>query len=85
MLAFEVMLFALYAVLVMQFDPFHLWLFVGSVAVLVIARRRRRRLGASIGVALIIIACSPTVIVVGYETVGWRHGSEMLERRHSSE
>ena len=37
-------------------------------------------IGASIGVALLLIARSPAVVVVGYETVGWRHGAEMLER-----
>ena len=36
--------------------------------------------GASLGVALLFIACAPAVVVVGYETVGWRHGAEMLER-----
>jgi low temperature requirement protein LtrA len=78
-LAFEVMIFALYAVLVMQFDPFHFWLFLGSVAVLA-AAVVAVSLGASLGVSLIVIALSPTVIIVGYETVGWRHGNEMLER-----
>jgi hypothetical protein len=29
---------------------------------------------------MLLIACSPAVVVVGYETVGWRHGAAMLER-----
>lgn len=78
-LVFEFMVFALYAILLMQFDPFHLWLFLASVAVLAVAVLAVA-LGASLGVALIIIACSPAVIIVGYETVGWRHGDEMLGR-----
>jgi low temperature requirement protein LtrA len=78
-LAFEIMVFALYAVLLMQFDTFHVWLLVGSIAVLVIAVLAVG-LGASLGVALVVIACAPTVIIVGYETVGWRHSNEMLER-----
>ena len=36
-LAFEVMLFVLYTLLVREFDPFHIWLFVGAVAVLAVA------------------------------------------------
>ncbi len=78
-LAFEVMIFALYAVLVMQFDPFHFWLFLGSV-VLIAAAVVAVSLGASLGLSLIVIALSPTVMIVGYETIGWRHANEMLER-----
>ena len=78
-LAFEIMVFALYALLAMEFDPFHLWLFLGAVAVLAVAVLAVA-LGASVGVALIVIACSPTVIIVGYETVGHRHQAVVLER-----
>ena len=63
----------------MQFDPFHIWLYVGSVAFLA-ASVIAVVAGASLGVALLLIACAPAVVVVGYETVGWRHGAEILER-----
>ncbi|GAA1947321.1 low temperature requirement protein A [Microbacterium deminutum] len=76
-LAFEVMVFALYALLVLQFDPLHLWLLLGAVAILAVAVLTVT-LGASVGVALIVIACSPTVIIVGYETIGYRHQAEAL-------
>ena len=82
-LAFEFMLFVLYGLLVMQFDPFHLWLFLGSVAVLALAVLAVG-LGVSLGWALVIIACAPAVIVVGYETVGHRHEAAALERATGS-
>ncbi|GAB2840533.1 low temperature requirement protein A [Microbacterium insulae] len=78
-LAFETMLFVLYALLVMEVDLFHLWLFLGVIAVLAIGVGAVA-LGASLGVGILLIACSPVVVVVGYETVGWRHGQEMLAR-----
>ncbi|WP_404432091.1 low temperature requirement protein A [Microbacterium lacus] len=78
-LVFEFSLLALYTLLVREFDPFHFWLFLGSVGVLgvsVIAVLS----GATIGVALVILACSPIVIVVGYELVGHRHEMDVLQR-----
>lgn len=78
-LVYETFLFGIYALTVMQFDPFHIWLYLGSVAMLA-AAVIAVSLGASLGVALLLIACAPAVVVVGYETVGWRHGAEMLER-----
>ena len=54
-------------------------LFAGAVAALALAVAAVG-LGASLGWALVVVACSPAVIVVGYETVGWRHGSEMMAR-----
>ena len=78
-LAFELILFALYGLLVMQFDPLHLWLFLGSAAMLALAVLAVG-LGVSLGWALVIIACAPAVIVVGYEAVGHRHEAAALER-----
>ena len=78
-LVYETFLFGIYALTVRQFDPFHLWLYLGSVAALV-ASVLAVSLGASLGVALLFIACAPAIVVVGYETVGWRHGAAMLER-----
>lgn len=81
-LAYETLLFVLYAMLVREFDWFHLWLWLGVVAFLA-AGVGAVALGASIGVGIILIAISPAVVVVGYETVGWRHGAAMLERATS--
>ena len=81
-LVFETFLFGIYAITVMQFDPFHIWLYLGSVAALA-AGVVAVSLGASLGVSLLFIACAPAVVVVGYETVGWRHSTQMLERATS--
>jgi low temperature requirement protein LtrA len=78
-LVYETFVFAIIAFAFMQFDPFHVWLYLGSVAALA-ASVIAVTLGASLGMALLLIACAPAVVVVGYETVGWRHVDEMLER-----
>ncbi|WP_106816240.1 low temperature requirement protein A [Microbacterium timonense] len=82
-LVYETFLFGIYALTVMQFDPFHVWLYLGSVLALA-ASVVAVTLGATLGVALLFIACAPAVVVVGYETVGWRHGAQMLERARQS-
>ncbi|GAA5039655.1 low temperature requirement protein A [Microbacterium fluvii] len=76
---YEFVIFLLYALLVGRLDPFHVWLFAGAVAMLAVAIGSVA-LGASLGAGLVILACSPVVIVVGYETVGWRHGRDLLAR-----
>ncbi|MGN8552563.1 UNVERIFIED_CONTAM: low temperature requirement protein A [Microbacterium sp. SLM126] len=78
-LVFELILFTLYTLLLRQFDPFHIWLFVGAVVVLALSVVAVNA-GASIGTALLIVAASPVVIIVGYETVGWRHQAAALEK-----
>lgn len=78
-LAFEIVAFMLYALLLKEFDPFHVWLFVAGVAVLALSVAAAAA-GASIGTSLLIVAASPFVIVVGYETVGYRHQEAALER-----
>ena len=69
--------YALYAHLVRAYDPFHLLLVAVSVGVL----------GASVVLAvagaplvwcLVVLALTPWVTVVGYETVGHRHGNQVL-------
>ena len=76
---FMVALFTIYSLLLRQFDPFHIWLFIGSVVVLVVAVAAVAA-GASFGVGILITAASPFVVVVGYETVGHRHQAAALER-----
>ncbi|HET8928506.1 MAG TPA: low temperature requirement protein A [Microbacterium sp.] len=78
-LLYEAMLVALSALLVRGLDPLHIWLFLGAAAALALAVAAVA-VGASLGWALVIVACSPAVIVVGYETVGWRHGDELTAR-----
>lgn len=76
---FMVALFTIYSLLLMQFDPFHIWLFIGSIIVLALAVVAVAS-GASFGVGILITAASPFVVVVGYETVGHRHAAEALRR-----
>jgi len=76
---FMVALFTIYSLLLRQFDPFHIWLFIGSVVVLVLAVVAVAA-GASFGVGILITAASPFVVVVGYETVGHRHQEAALRR-----
>lgn len=78
-LVFVVSLFTLYTLLVREFDPFHVWLVLGALA-LIAASVVAVGMGASIGASLVILALSPVVIVVGYETVGHRHEGEVLRR-----
>ena len=76
---FMVALFTIYSLLLRQFDPFHIWLFIGSVVVLVLAVAAVAA-GASFGVGILFTAASPFVVVVGYETVGHRHQAAALRR-----
>jgi hypothetical protein len=78
-LVYVTFVFVIHAITVMQFDPFNIWLYLGSVAALA-ASVVAVMLGASLGTALLLIACAPAVMVVGYEAVGWRHNAQMLER-----
>ncbi|WP_394551465.1 low temperature requirement protein A [Agromyces sp. MMS24-JH15] len=76
---FTVALFSLYSILLMQFDPFHLLLFVGALVALGLAVVAVAA-GASLGVGIVLTACSPLVVIVGYETVGHRHQAAALTR-----
>ena len=76
---FFVALFGIYSYLAGEFDPFHIGLFVGTLAVLVAAVGLAAA-GASLGTCLIVITLAPAVVVVGYELVGHRHQADMLVR-----
>ena len=78
-LIFCVAIFALYAFLLGEFDPFHIGLMVATTAVVLIAIALAAG-GASIGLCLIVVMLAPAVIVVGYETIGHRHEARMLEK-----
>jgi len=76
---FMVALFTIYSLLLKQFDPFHVWLFVGSIVMLVLAVVAVAA-GATFGVGILITAVAPFVVVVGFETVGHRHQAAALQR-----
>lgn len=78
-LLFELCLFALYTYMVQEFDTFHILLITATIA-LVISAVVLAAAGASIGACLIIIALSPAIVVVGYETIGYKHAERALDR-----
>ena len=79
-LVYELMLLALYLLLLRSTDPLHLWAFATAALVLagaVVAVAS----GASIGIGLLLVACSPALVIVLYETVGYRNEAAALERQ----
>jgi low temperature requirement protein LtrA len=76
-LIFTAGLFVVYSLLMATFDPFHTLLFAGAIAALVVAVWASHA-GASMGVSLLIAAVSPVVVIVGYETLGYRHQAAVL-------
>jgi low temperature requirement protein LtrA len=71
--------FVLYSFLVRGFDPFHVALFVGTLAVLAIAVALAAQ-GVSLGWSLIVVMLAPVVSIVGFEAVGHRHMAAALDR-----
>lgn len=78
-LAFEVVQLVLHTLLVRQVQPLRIWLTLGAAALLA-ASVIAAAAGASSGVALLIVAASPVVLVVGYETAGYRREEAVLQR-----
>ena len=70
-------MFTLYAQLTRTFDPFHLLLILLSAAVLG-AGVVMVAAGAPLVWSLLVVALTPWVTVVGYETVGHRHNEDVL-------
>jgi low temperature requirement protein LtrA len=71
--------YALNYQLIRVFDPFHLWLLAGTAAV-VVGAIAMAAAGVPVSWCLLVLSLAPWVSVVGYETVGYRHGEELLER-----
>jgi low temperature requirement protein LtrA len=78
-LIFGVTYFVLYSILFRAVDAFHLWLAAGMVLFLA-AAVVLAAVGAPLGWCLLVVTLSPWVIVVGYETAGYRHVSADVER-----
>ncbi len=74
-----VMLVLLHSWLFAERDSFHLLLIALTLVVLAIALWMARA-GVSMGWCLIVVMLSPVVAVLGFETVGYRHQAQMLER-----
>jgi low temperature requirement protein LtrA len=71
--------YVLYSFLVREFDPFHLALLIGTLAVLGVAVALAAT-GVSLGWSLIVVMLAPVVTIVGYEAVGHRHMAAALRR-----
>jgi low temperature requirement protein LtrA len=76
---FLALLYALYAYLVREFDPLHIWLLLGTAAVVALAIVAAHN-GVDMAVCLTILMLAPMVTIVGYETLGHRHQAEALAR-----
>jgi low temperature requirement protein LtrA len=81
-LVFSACLFGLYAFLIRELDPFHIWLMAGCAAVLIAAVVLAAS-GVSLGECLLIVMLAPAVVVVGFETIGHRHEADALGRQLS--
>jgi low temperature requirement protein LtrA len=75
--AYVGLLYALYALLTRTLAPFHLLLVLGSAAVLAVGVAMVAS-GASLTWSLLVVALTPWVTVVGYETVGYRHNEDVM-------
>ena len=71
---FLLTLYAIYSVLLWDFDPFHIALLAGGFAVLALAVLLAFN-GASLALCLLLLTLAPFVTVVGYETIGHRHAA----------
>jgi low temperature requirement protein LtrA len=78
-LIFCVAYFVLYSILFRAVDAFHAWLALGMVLFLA-AGVAFAAAGVPLGWCLLVVTLSPFVVVVGYETAGYRHVAADVER-----
>jgi low temperature requirement protein LtrA len=71
--------YAIYAYLIGEFDAFHIWLLLGTAAVVAIAVIAAVA-GVNMPACLIILMLAPAVTVVGYEWVGHKHQAAAMRR-----
>ncbi len=71
-------LFLLYMQISRSFDPLHVVLFTITMALVIAALILADR-GVDLFWCLVVVAASPWVIVVGYETIGHRHNQAVLD------
>jgi low temperature requirement protein LtrA len=74
---FVLVLYTLWTALMRYRDTFHLGLLLGTGSVLVLAVVMAQA-GASMSWCLVVLALSPVVTIVGYETLGHRHQEAVL-------
>jgi low temperature requirement protein LtrA len=73
------LIYALYYYLARQFDFLHVWLLIGTAAVVALAVIAAIA-GVDMAVCLVILMLAPTVTVVGYEMEGYRHQADALAK-----
>jgi low temperature requirement protein LtrA len=78
-LIFCVAYFVLYSILFRSVDALHAWLALGMVLFLV-AGVALAAVAVPLGWCLLVVTLSPFVVVVGYETAGYRHVAADVER-----
>ena len=76
---FELILVTIYSFLLGTADRYHIWIF-GAAAIVLVSAVVAVDLVASVGATLLLVAASPALIVVSYETVGYRHEEQALRR-----
>jgi hypothetical protein len=81
---FVLMVYAMHTYLVREGDPFHLSLLVGTAAVLAAAVWMAAA-GVPMTWCLLVVTLAPAVTVVGYEALGHRHLSAILNRSLSGD
>ena len=80
---FTLALFGIWTTLVRERDPFHLALLVATGALLLLSLLLASS-GVSIAICLVVVECAPIVTVIGFETVGHRHVTDVMRRTHAS-
>lgn len=81
-LIFCVVYFVLYSILFRSVDALHAWLALGMV-VFAVGGVVLAAAGVPLGWCLLVVTLSPFVVVVGYETAGYRHVAADVEREAS--
>jgi hypothetical protein len=76
---YVVSIYVLYYQISRIFDPFHLLLLAGT-GVVAAASIAMAAAGTPMVWCLAVLALTPWVTVIGYETVGYRHGEESVAR-----
>ena len=78
-LVFSISLFGIALYLVRELDRLHIWLFAATVAVLLFSIVLAGW-AVPLGWCLLVITLAPTIVIVGYETIGHRHQEAILAR-----
>lgn len=76
---FILMIYTLYTYLVRRGDRFHLWLLAGTAVFLALPIIAAAA-GVSMTICLVLLMFAPVITVIGYETVGHRHGNDALRQ-----